>query len=375
MNKNNYLKKLREILKENFVDENEVKQIINDYDDLYTQGLEQGLTDQEVILKLGEPNSVFNSLKHDLTFVKTYQNKLVGIMVFVSTILFFIIGRAFKLWDYSWLSFLLIPITAILTNVREKNKLTALSVFISIFLFYTLGLSLKIWHPLWLIFLSIPMIAIIINVEKEKMAIALMPFLSLLIFILVGYYHNDFYSYGWLVFFSTPILACFMKPFTKSKIWMGIILILSILAYITLVVKYNNYYLPLLVFVIPFIYAILTKKIIVIFEMNYLLKHPVLFTLVVMIIIGYFIISYILKGWNWTWTILLIIPMLLIYSKDKFKNIVSYAPFVSLILFFLTGYLIEGGFEWSWLFFLLVPITGILNGETSLKVEKKDNDE
>ena len=48
MNKELYLNKLKEILQENLVSYDDIDQIIEDYNDLYTQGLEQGLTDEEM---------------------------------------------------------------------------------------------------------------------------------------------------------------------------------------------------------------------------------------------------------------------------------------------------------------------------------------
>ncbi|HHX80848.1 MAG TPA: DUF1700 domain-containing protein [Acholeplasmataceae bacterium] len=370
MNKNEYLKELKEIFKINHVDPKETEQIIADYEELFNEGLDQGLTDEEVVIKLGEPKEVFKSLKQDLSFKIKHQSKTTGLMVFITLILFFTLGYGFNLWDYNWLSFFLIPITAIVTNVKDKNKYPALSVFLSFIIFFIFGARFGLWHPLWLIFFTIPITAIVVHVEKKQAIIALMPFLSIIIYILVSYFYPVFYKTGWTLFFLTPIVASFTKPFTNTKVWLGIILILSVMIYIGLSIKFGNWRWPLFVFLLPFFYGLLTKMVNVKFPIKYLLKHPILFALFIAIIASYLIVSIVYQGWSWTWTILLLIPMLFIYLEEKFKNIVSYMPFVSVILFFLFGKFIEDGFNWSWMFFFLIPMTAIITDGPKKKVKE-----
>lgn len=374
MKKNEYLRELKVIFKKNNVDSKETEQIIADYEELFNEGLDQGLTEEEVVLKLGKPKDVYKSLKQDLKYKMKYEGKAVGLMVFFALILFFVLGQGFGLWDYSWLSFILIPITAIIVSVKGKNKFTGLSVFLSIIIFYVFGMEFGLWHPLWLVFLTIPITGIVVNVEKKHVLVALMPFLSIIIYILVSYIYPFFYKLGWPLFFLTPIVASFTKPHTKVKIWTGIILILSVALYTALSLKYDNWRLTLLVYLIPFFYALFTKQILINFPIKYLLKRPYLLALLIIIIVSYFALSIIFSGWTWTWTILLFIPMLFIYAEEKFKNIISYMPFISVILFYLLGYFIDDGFSWSWLFFFLIPITAIITDGSDKKEEEVDTD-
>ena len=118
MNKQLYLNKLRKVLEDEFVKSDDINQIIADYDDLYSQGLEQGLTDNEVVEKLGDAKFVYCSLKDDLNH--HYKNgKATGVMVFIALILFFLSEKLLDAWQYSWMFFLLIPISGILFG--DKN--------------------------------------------------------------------------------------------------------------------------------------------------------------------------------------------------------------------------------------------------------------
>lgn len=374
MKKNEYLNELRKILKNNFVDPKETEQIISDYEELFQEGLEQGLTDEEVSLKLGKPESVYQSLKHDLKYQGIRHGKVVGVMVFVAVIIFFVLGYRFGLWAYSWLAFFLIPMTAIIFNLKDKNEITGLVVFISVIIFYVFGMKFRLWHPLWLVFLSIPMSAILLNIKKKSEAIGLLPFVSIIAYVLIAYFYPFFYKSGWTLIFLTPIVSSFIKPFSKRKIFMGIILILSVIAYTVLSLRYDNWRLTLLVFLVPFFYALFTKLLKVEISLEYLFRHPYLFTFLILVVAAYLALSIALGAWAWTWTILLFIPMAFIFEQERFKSIVSYTPFISLMLFFLIGYFIKGAFSWSWLFFLIIPVTGILSSGEDKKSEDKNQE-
>ncbi len=57
------------------------------------------------------------------------------------------------------------------------------------------------------------------------------------------------------------------------------------------------------------------------------------------------------------------------FSKVKGK-IIGITPFVSLIVFFLTGFFVDKAWSWNWSFFLLIPIISILLN-LNLKKPKK----
>lgn len=57
------------------------------------------------------------------------------------------------------------------------------------------------------------------------------------------------------------------------------------------------------------------------------------------------------------------------YRKIKNK-IIGITPFVILIAFFLTGFLIDGAWKWNWSFFLAIPVVSTL---LNLRFKKLNN--
>lgn len=374
MNKELYLNKLKEILQENLVSYDDIDQIIEDYNDLYTQGLEQGLTDEEIVKKLGDARFVYKSLKDDLSYnYKT--SKATGVMVFVSLILFFLSGQLLTGWQYSWMFLLLIPITGILTSVKGREILPALAVFISIIVFYTLGMKFGLWHPGWLVFLSIPTLGIFASKNNKKLLLSLTPFITVLIYFIVSYFYNEFYLYGWPIFLLIPLVDSFNIEKTFDRYAMLLSLVLSIIAYYILSILFTNWYYPLFVFVIPIGFAIMTERLRITVNIGLDKKRNIFVVISTLFVVtAYLLVSFLTKGWSWSWIILLLIPMLGVYAGNGFNNIVAYSPFVALILFFIVGRFIDGGFQYSWLFFFIIPISGILFEDKGLvNIVKKDN--
>lgn len=90
----------------------------------------------------------------------TIQYKRITIISFV---LFLAFGYFFNLWVVSWLFFLLIPVYAILTEVRGKERAVSISPFVALVIFFILGYFFDLWHLSWIIFIIIPMTAIAKN--------------------------------------------------------------------------------------------------------------------------------------------------------------------------------------------------------------------
>jgi len=56
--KNNYLEELKGLLNLYQMEDNEVNDIVNDYDDMYNNWIETGMSEEEVESKLGTPRSI-----------------------------------------------------------------------------------------------------------------------------------------------------------------------------------------------------------------------------------------------------------------------------------------------------------------------------
>lgn len=53
----------------------------------------------------------------------------------------------------------------------------------------------------------------------------------------------------------------------------------------------------------------------------------------------------------------------------KFRHkFISIVPFVVLIAFFLTGFLVEGAWQWNWTLFFLIPLASSINFKSAKKL-------
>lgn len=372
LDKKTFIKKLDEYLTEKNVSKDDILQILEDYRDLYDQGLEQGLTNVEIEDKLGNPKQIYEMLKKDLSH-EFKTNKLTGLSVFIAIIIFVVLGSAFDLWRYSWIAFLLIPVTGILTTTKIKKSLPGLMVFISLAVFMIFGQRYNVYHPLWLVFLSIPVAGILTSNKKSEIPVALSPFIALTIYMLISYYNTDFYKIGWLLFLMIPFLGALTKPITLLKLTLALLILLSVIAYLILVYSTGEYGYSLLVFLVPLIFALFTGDFVIKIVGLSKEKDKYLILAILLIVTIYLVTSLLTSAWGVTWLILMLIPMSAIFYSNRFKNIVAYMPFISLILFILTIRYIPNSSSWAWLFFLMIPMTGILESDKNslVKAERK----
>jgi len=373
--KNKYLNELKEYLIDKDVKNEEINDILNDYESLIIEGLNEGLSIEVIIKRLGKPKEIYISLKDDLVYEKHYSNKITSLSVFIVLILFILSGMLFNLWTYNWLLFLLIPITSIITTNKWPYMVTSLSPFIATIIFFIFGMLYNIWHPLWLIFLLIPISAILTSKDSKNKLLGLSPFIATIVYISLGYINSNYYLYFWPIFLLIPIIGTSVIENKKVRIITLSLLLLSTLGYLFISFKTNNFAYPLFVFTIPIAYSIYTKEIEVHINLNFF-KNKVLSFLLLLNVIIYLLFSLLVKdSWGYSWTILMFIPMLFIYSEQKFNHLVAYTPFLSLILFYLVGYFVNNGFKYSWLFFFLIPITAILFEKDSAVIKKETNKE
>jgi len=365
MSKKQYLSELLTYLIEKEVVQKDIDSIISDYEMLYQEALDSGLTEKEVKQKLGSKEEVFELIKDDLKFRSKPSNKLVAISPFIAVISFFLIGTLTGTYEYAWLVFLLIPVSAIILNVRGTDKLIAVTPFIAVATFMLTGFLTGVWHPTWLVFLIIPVTAVTLKVKGLEKLVALMPFIVLVIYILVGTYVNPlFYVYGWPLFSLVAIVAIFLKPVTLLRFLLLVSIIFSVALHQYLGHSTGNWNGLWLIYLLPVTIALFTGDIRIDFGGDKkLYQRPYLILTLLGIIALYTVISiFVPNAWTWSWIVLLFIPMTAIYLHQGFKQPVAYMPFISTILFMLLG--VFGGFwQFARLVYLLIPIGAILTNE------------
>ncbi|MBN3490200.1 hypothetical protein JV173_01605 [Acholeplasma equirhinis] len=373
--KNTYLSELYLYLKKQNVTKEDVSKVLEDYDLLYEEAKDAGLTHNQIVERLGTPESIYKGLKGDLNHTDKGLNKLTAISPFVALVIFFLIGNLVPGgYQYSWMAFLLIPIVAILINVEGLNKFVALMPFLSIITFMLVGFTTDLWHPMWLVFLSIPMVAITLNVSaKDGKFVALSPFVVTITYILISYFNQSFFAYGYALYALVPLLAIFTHKLTTSRVLTALLIILAVIAHQVLfhLTTYGqNAY---LVYLVPVAFGILTNQIkISVNDLDVWKKHPMLAFSILLVIMAYgLVVLFFPESIAWSWVILLLIPMMSIYVTNKFKYLVAYTPFIALAAFILLGNFVPGAWQYAWTFFLLIPVTAILtNNETFKKSDE-----
>ncbi|MCK9236389.1 MAG: DUF1700 domain-containing protein [Acholeplasmataceae bacterium] len=365
MNKNNYLIALEYILKLNRVSKNDVVEVLQDYDQLYEDALNQGKSDEEVYLLLGEPEDVYSELKDTLSVTKKRKNEqlLVSLSPFIATITFLFIGLTLDIWHPTWLIFLIIPMSGIIFNTGRKERIVALSPFVAVIVFLSIGFFAGIWHPTWLIFLIIPTFGILLYTEKNERLTALTPFISGIIFVILGHYFN-LWNPGWLVFLIIPISGLlFEKQLLKRYLYLGS-LIFAIAFYLYFGYVLNEWGYGLLGFLLPLLIAIFYRDIQVFINSDGQARINKIFYFITVItaIIGFLLLGILLNGWAYGWMIFLLIPIVSILLSNTKSKMSAITPFLAVIIFFTLGYFFNL-FHLSWLVFLFIPVVSIIENK------------
>lgn len=366
--KKDYLKRLRDLLDFYQMEENEKQDIINDYDDMYEGYRQKGVDDEDIEEKLGSPRSIIGQLTDGYKRASKPQSKsskVIALTPFISLIVFMILGVGYSYWEYAWMSFLLIPVTAIILEMgkaKDLNVLTALSPFAVSVVYFVLGMEYSLWHPGWLVFLFIPVIAILVNSKELKLfelLTALSPFAAVTAFIFLG--EAGLWVPGWVVFMIIPVLGALNEKVLYKLVILELLLGVGIIGYLYIGYTYTdawNY--ALLAFIPIIIYAIINRNI-VIYRNDFSEKIPMGYQITIAItIITYIVLSLLTQAWVITWLILLVIPVYAIQRETKNQErIIALSPFVAVALFMLIGYY-GNVWEWAWLVFLIIPMTAII---------------
>lgn len=283
---------------------------------MYDDGIEKGMSHEEVVKFLGYPDKVAGALSENYSIRQIIQrskgNRLVALMPFLSLSAFFILGMVYHLWHPAWMVFLAIPVTAILVgNQKLLPTLTALSPFLAVISFLLLGFYLDAWNPGWLVFLLIP---------------------------LLGALNDDRKGRG----------------FTFA-----LLLLLASGAYLYVGYTYGEWTLGALGFAIPLIYSIWTAQINI--DVRFRRESaPILLSILVATVL-FFLIGYFANAWEISWLAFFLIPVtaILMHHRRHKNTIVALMPFISTSAFMIMGMYFQ---LWSiaWLVFLLIPVTAIL---------------
>lgn len=317
MNKTEYLDKLDTLLNQFTFHQEEIKDIISDYDDLWSTYADQGYDEEAIVNKLGTPDEIIDELtvdverkqvakarKQEVTF-----EKYIALSPFIALIIFFISGLVFDGWAYAWTAFLIIPVIAILAQFKTMKPielLTALSPFIALFAYFLIFGALGLWHPGWLIFLIIPAIAIL---NEDNTTFKVISELLLLLGVL-GYLYLDtipaYQSYAWAAFI--PVVLYFLA----------------------------------------------SDQVTIVFNIS----KP---NLVLLLISGaiYVVGSELFDLWGYLWIVFFIIPVYNIYVETKGpERLIAIMPFISVSIFMTLGVFFNG-WAYAWLAFLLIPMVAI----------------
>lgn len=361
--KKEYLNELKELLDRYEMEEEEKTDILEDYNDMYDGWIESGMSEDEVEEKLGDPSRIIKDLVEGFSlkrFIveKNKDHRLVALMPFIALVIFFIGGFGFDLWAYSWMAFLLIPITAVLQDLftsKNPNKIVGVMPFFCLIGYLILGFVFNLWHPGWLIWLVIPVSGILIGNRKGSVIsnlTALTPFIALVgYFILgeLGYYHP-----GWLVFFIIPMVGVLNEKSPMKKLIYEVALIGGVVGYIYLYTMDYTWSECLLAF-IPIALVLLYHMFIEFKDVPFGYKVCMIGSVVLYVLLGYQF-----DLWGYAWLLFLSIPMFAIITEVKGnERLISLMPFLSLILFFTLGWFFS---LWAiaWLAFLLIPVVAII---------------
>ncbi len=314
--KQQYLEQLRVQLQCYDMTSDELKDIINDYEQMYNDGLSRGLSDEEVYAFLGKPEKVVDDLKDNYAYIET--------------------------------------------NIRSHNgKIIAVMPFVSVLLYFFLGMFYDFWHPGWLVFLLIPVSAIILNKNKNLISTltALSPFIATTVFIIIGYF-THIYNPTWSIFLLIPLIGALNSENRFQGIGFAISLLIASILYMYLGYTLGDWLLAATAFFIPIAFGLFTGSIkIHLFHQRQSLPITITFFVTVIIYFGF---GFLYSTWAYLWMIFLLIPMIAIFLNVHDKNkIVALMPFMSTIIFFTLGYFF-GLWAFSWIAFLLIPVVAII---------------
>jgi hypothetical protein len=331
MTKSNYLERLYSLLDQYNMNESLKEDIIKDYDTLWQEYQELNMIDIDIVEKLGQPEVIIESLTEGYTKKEiihkrkkqSSQQKFIALTPFIALFMFF--GLGFLVEDgftYAWVSFLLIPMSAIILQGPKNliEKLTALSPFIAIIVYIPiLGFYFGLWHP------------------------------------------------GWLVFLLTAIIGGLSHPKIIHRIFISGGLLLTSIVYLILEVGLDlgnlkvteSIQLPYSAFVfLPVVLILLWVW------FSQIIKNGIIYLILLLVSTFIFLfLSIQYDLWLISWLVFFSIPMYaIIRHTKKDEKLIALMPLISTILFMLIGYFFNG-WAFGWLVYLFIPMVAIIKGK------------
>lgn len=189
----------------------EQRRVLEYYNELFSDKIDAGMKEQEVIAEFGNPYDVANKLIVDYynedkggvhadeyvysdtapidetvgeavpkrsaaesskrIHVEVTKNtkSIGGLVVLICTLLFFVFGACFNKWHPAWMLFLCIPLVTTLVEAIEKRnwRIFSYPVFVVI-LYLLLGFYAHLWHPMWILFVTIPLYYVLGNYVSKS---------------------------------------------------------------------------------------------------------------------------------------------------------------------------------------------------------------
>ncbi len=175
----------------------EQRRVLDYYSELFSDKIDAGMREEEIIAEFGNPYEVANKIlvdfysdgkettetdeflmsepekeeerrktdvkksdknhKYDASKTKS-TGSLNGVIVLICILIFFVMGAFFGKWHSAWLVFLFIPVLTSLTESIERRsaKYFAYPVLVTV-VYLLLGFYAHKWHPMWVLFLTIPL--------------------------------------------------------------------------------------------------------------------------------------------------------------------------------------------------------------------------
>lgn len=369
MSKKDFIKELEEELKDRDINSDSVEEILEDYSEIIDGALEKGEDEVSVLERIGRPWDIARTLskieakgqiKEKVKRKgKSKDHKLVALSPFIATIIFFGLGYYYDMWAVSWMAFLLIPITGILSEMRSdfSGSIVGLSVFASTIAFFVLGFYYGLWHPGWLVFLIIPILGILTEIKDDFLGafVGLTTFATIIFFILYGYYYDTWHP-TWLVFFLIPLMTIVDRKKLSDKFITLVMYLFIPLVYLYLeYINFSDY--NYLVFGFTILLGIYTGEVqIGIKVSNLRTKEGVT---VIAIIIAYIALGIIYGAWHPGWLIFLLIPVMTMLYQNSRPPLVAFTPFIATAVFILLGHYFDM-YAIAWLVFLIIPMAGIM---------------
>ena len=344
MTKETFLTELRIELELEDIPSKVIEDTINEYAAMIGDAIDGGETVASFVKRMGNPKKVASALAKQYPIK---EKRIVAIMPFLTTIVFFLLGNLLNAWHPGWLVFLLIPLASILS--RKKTDKNALIFWVILIIFILSGTFYNAWAPAWALFL------IIIPFNRNERTKPFQIYAKIYTLIAVFAY---IVLYTMIIYQSiTPNLEIlpFVNYLNKDLFLNGLLLL----------------FVPIVVYGLMSgmiqISGNVTIRVDVDFKNNSQVKQFILnLSFILVIITGYILLGIYTGLWHPGWLMLLIIPTgYILFKAKKF-------PFRELLFFIVTTLFVLGGeyisipgqgsgYVISWLFFLLIPIFNILS--------------